>query len=186
MKEGYGPLFVVIIPCTVSDFHSNLCKFTKISKLAGVGLLHQGLITAELPAQSWRLSKYSAYPGRFKSNVPQCPKTGGTRFRVPAVYAPFHFRQRTQRLLRPPCLPEIFRFRSAIFRSEEDKNCLSLSSKSKSPEGVVSAACTGARCWGAAGRGDVRGWKDRCAGRSAREAPFYGKVQLSVFAWQPA
>ena len=32
-------------------------------------------------------------------------------------------------LLRPPCLPEIFRFRSAIFRSEEERNCLSLSSK---------------------------------------------------------
>ena len=43
-------------------------------------------------------------------------------------------------LLRPPCLPEIFRFRSAIFRSEEERNCLSLSSKARSPEGVVSAA----------------------------------------------
>ncbi len=43
-------------------------------------------------------------------------------------------------LLRPPCLPEMFRFRSAIFRSEEERNCLSLSSKARSPEGVVSAA----------------------------------------------
>lgn len=173
MKEGYGPLFVVIIPCTVSDFHSNLCKFTKISKLAGVGLLHQGLITAKLPAAVLAALQIFRLPGPLQKQRPSMPKKRGTRFRVPPVYAPFHFRQRTQRLLRPPCLPEIFRFRSAIFRSEEDKNCLSLSSKAKSPEGVVSAACTGARCWGAAGRGDVRGLEGPLRGPLWRgEAPF--------------
>ena len=43
-------------------------------------------------------------------------------------------------LLRPPCLPEMLRFRSAIFRSEEERNCFSLSSKAVSPEGAVFAA----------------------------------------------
>ena len=44
-------------------------------------------------------------------------------------------------LLRPPPrLPSMLRFRSAIFPSDEERNCLSLSSKARSPEEVVSAA----------------------------------------------
>ena len=42
--------------------------------------------------------------------------------------------------LRPPRLPSMLRFRSAIFPSEEERNCLSLSSKDWSPEG-------GRGCW---------------------------------------
>ena len=47
-------------------------------------------------------------------------------------------------LLRPPPrLPSMLRFRSAIFPSEEERNCLSLSSKDWSPEG--GSGCCGAR-----------------------------------------
>ena len=74
MKEGYGPLFMIIIPCTVSDFHSNLCKFTKISKLAGVGLLHQGLITAKLPAAVLAALQIFRLPGPLQKQRPSMPK----------------------------------------------------------------------------------------------------------------
>ena len=40
-----------------------------------------------------------------------------------------------RRLLPPPRLPSILRFRSAILPSEEERNCFSLSSKAWSPEG---------------------------------------------------
>ena len=40
------------------------------------------------------------------------------------------------RLRPPPRLPSMLRFRSAIFPSEEERNCLSLSSKDWSAEGA--------------------------------------------------
>ncbi len=46
-------------------------------------------------------------------------------------------------LLRPPRLPSMLRFRSAIFPSEEERNCLSLSSKDWSAEG--GSVCCGLR-----------------------------------------
>ena len=50
-----------------------------------------------------------------------------------AVYG--RLRPKSYFLLRPPRLPSMLRFRSAIFPSEEERNCLSLSSKDWSPEG---------------------------------------------------
>ena len=68
-------------------------------------------------------------------------------------------------LLRPPPrLPSMLRFRSAIFPSEEERNCLSLSSKDWSPAGGSAAASRDA------GRKNRR----RAAGSGARDAPEAG------------